>query len=49
MCHYIDDFAVLGKTEQAMDRVMDAAERLGLPYGACQDGWPSHLSNVFGC
>lgn len=31
MCHYIDDFAVLGKTEQAMDRVMDAAERLGLP------------------
>lgn len=35
MCHYIDDFAVVGRTEQecgaAMDRVMKTADRLGLP------------------
>ena len=35
VCHYIDDFAVLGKTEQecgtALGKVLDLGSRLGLP------------------
>ena len=35
VCHYINDFAVLGKTERecgaALGRVIDLADRLGLP------------------